>query len=487
MKKIISQITILAAAFLFILNLNAKADENFNLNSITASDIGRSDGHSPRHGTQHSFEFSDALNKSGLFGWLKPKPQKPLAAKEWTVMIFMNAKNNLVKNAKKDIAEMKKIGTTKAVNILVQYGALNKKTKRMMIEKRMKDDNGFLSSGEVVYEKFKNVDMGDYKEVADFIKWSKINFPAKKYMLVLWNHGTGWIDPKMENENNPVPAGKGILFDDETQNYVKTNQMVEIFKMAGPVDIYVNNACLMQMAEIAYELKDYTKLIVGSEETMLAYGFNYEKFLKFLNSNTNASHEQISDFLINWYKDFYDNGIPVFLGLINIPLDSIGATLSTIKSSALNSLPKHLSDFAKTIMDNNETIAVKHAIQNAVRFQIDPANDPNKQTSSYVDLYDFARQVSLKAASGEVKIKANKLMSFISSELIVRTIGINGDKVNGFDYSKAGGIAIEMTQRGTNIFPESAEIFETKYADLSLSRDSLWDEFLEWTDAVWAQ
>ncbi|MCK5357243.1 MAG: hypothetical protein KAJ48_02510 [Elusimicrobiales bacterium] len=508
MKKIISQITILAAAFLFISNSNAKAREDFNLNSITASDIGRSDGHSSlsvrqsssdgmRHplvmglSREHSFEFSDDSGKSGIFNWFKQKKPKPMAAKEWTVMIFMNAKNNLVKAAKKDIAEMKKVGTTKAVNVLVQYGALKKKTKRMMIEKRVEDDNGFLSSGEVVYEKFKNVDMGDYKEVANFIKWSKTNFPAKKYMLVLWNHGTGWIDPKMENENNPVPAGKGILFDDETQNYVKTNQMVEIFKMAGPVDIYVNNACLMQMAEIAYEVKDNIGLLIGSEETMLAQGFDYKRLLNFMNADTSFSDREISDFLMSWYREFYNEGME--LGPITVPLDAVGATLSTIRPQALNNLPYHLDRFASAAMRNNDTDAVKYAIEHVIRFTSIDAKDKEKMLSSYVDLYNFTKLVTVKLivdkpSSHDTIQAAEDLMNFINTELVIRKVGINGDETNGYDYSNVGGIAIEMTRKNKKTLAiDLSSLFTTKYSDLSLSKASLWDEFLTWTDEVWAQ
>ncbi|MCK5583719.1 MAG: hypothetical protein KAI33_08015, partial [Elusimicrobiales bacterium] len=238
MQKTMMKVAVLTVTFLFFHVSNAKAQNDFNLNAMTASDI----------------EFSDELNQKGIFDWIKkPKPE-PLDAKEWTVMVFMNAKNDLSekkflgltgKFSQKDIAEMKKVGTTDKVNVVVEYGAAGKKTKRMLIKKK----NGFFSKDEVVYEKFKNADMGDYKEVVDFVKWSKTNFPAKKYMLVLWNHGLGWLDPNLDNHTGGTGTSKGILFDDETKNYVKTLELGEIFKETGYIDILMMNACLMQMAE----------------------------------------------------------------------------------------------------------------------------------------------------------------------------------------------------------------------------------------------
>ena len=116
--------------------------------------------------------------------------------KEITLMVFMNAKNDLSNSqlfglvgkwAVKDLDEMKKVGSTDKVNVIVEIGEKGKGSRRLMVLKK----GGFFSSGEKVYSEDKNADMGDYKRVVDFVKWSKTNFPAKRYMLVLWNHGLG--------------------------------------------------------------------------------------------------------------------------------------------------------------------------------------------------------------------------------------------------------------------------------------------------------
>ena len=480
MQKTMMKVAVLTVTFLFFHVSNAKAQNDFNLNAMTASDI----------------EFSDELNQKGIFDWIKkPKPE-PLDAKEWTVMVFMNAKNDLSekkflgltgKFSQKDIAEMKKVGTTDKVNVVVEYGAAGKKTKRMLIKKK----NGFFSKDEVVYEKFKNADMGDYKEVVDFVKWSKTNFPAKKYMLVLWNHGLGWLDPNLDNHTGGTGTSKGILFDDETKNYVKTLELGEIFKETGYIDILMMNACLMQMAEIAYEVKDNIGLLIGSEETMLAQGFDYKRLLNFMNADTSFSDREISDFLMSWYREFYNEGME--LGPITVPLDAVGATLSTIRPQALNNLPYHLDRFASAAMRNNDTDAVKYAIEHVIRFTSIDAKDKEKMLSSYVDLYNFTKLVTVKLivdkpSSHDTIQAAEDLMNFINTELVIRKVGINGDETNGYDYSNVGGIAIEMTRKNKKTLAiDLSSLFTTKYSDLSLSKASLWDEFLTWTDEVWAQ
>ena len=474
MKGIINKLVIASSALLLFGASDLTAQESFNLTAINATDM-------------------KAAIETGRTDAVYPAKQiVPSMAgnrKEWTIMVFMNAKNDLAQStmlglagnwAEKDIAEMKKVGTTDKVNVVVEYGTTGKGSKRMLLGK-----TGIFSSGEEVYNEDPNADMGDYKRVIEFAKWAKTYFPAKKYMFVLWNHGSGWIDPVIKSQPAGTDlSGKGILFDNETRNYVRTRQLGEILKQTGYVDVFVMSACLMQMAEVAYEVKDNAGLIVASEELMLTYGFDYEKLLTFMNANTGADDCQISDFFINWQRQFFAEGASV--GAVHLPLDAMAATISTLRPAALNYLPGYLDAFAGAAMRNKETEAVKAAVADVIRFNsLDPKGDKKKMTSVYADLYDFVRITGANARSPETRRAADRLMSFIKSELVIRSIGINYDAENGYDYSLVGGIAINMTMKTKSPAAQLTGISETRYSDLALSKASLWDEFVTWTDGVW--
>jgi hypothetical protein len=447
----------------------AKA-QDFDLNSLNTGDV-----------------KALAADK-GFFDTVKPGKPEAAAAKEWTIMVFMNAKNDLSQSAlfglsgkwaEKDIAEMKKVGSTDKVNVVVEFGTTGKGSKRMLVGK-----GGLLSSGETVYGQDPGADMGDYKRVIEFVKWSKKTFPSRKYMLILWNHGLGWIDPNMAAQPAGTGAAKGILFDDETKNYVRTRQLGEILRQGGYVDVFTMNACLMQMAEVAYEVKDNAGLIVASEETMLAYGFDYEGLLKFFNANPGANNEQISDYFIDWQRKFFAEGAAV--GPVHMPLTDVAATISTLRPAALKELPAYLDAFAGAAMRNSETDAVKAAVGEAIRFtSLDPKNDKKKLLAAYTDLYDFARITGAAAKSPETRRAAENLMGFIKEKLVLRSLGLNRDAENGYDFSNVGGIAINMTMKIKTVPPQLNAIFETKYGDLALSKASQWDEFVAWTDGVW--
>ncbi|MBI5238884.1 MAG: hypothetical protein HY926_00285 [Elusimicrobia bacterium] len=47
--------------------------------------------------------------------------------------------------------------------------------------------------------------MGDWNRLVRFVSWAEDLFPAKKYMLIVWNHGAGW---------------RGISFDESSQNSI---------------------------------------------------------------------------------------------------------------------------------------------------------------------------------------------------------------------------------------------------------------------------
>ena len=450
----------------------AASARDFDLNSLRASDV------------------RAMQQDKGILDIIKPGKPEPMKQKEWTVMVFMNAKNDLSdshllgmvgKWAEKDIKEMKEVGTTDKVNVVVEHGIKGKGSRRLLIEKK----GSILSSGEKVYGEYPNADMGDYKRVVEFVQWSKKTFPARHYVLVLWNHGLGWIDPNMQQHTAGTGTqNKGILFDDETKNYVRTAQMGEMMRQAGYVDIVMQNACLMQMSEVLYEMKDYAGLFVGSEETMLTQGFDYTKLLGFINANPAFTNEQFSDFLVNWYRDFYASGMNI--GPISVPLDQMGATLSTVRPAALNDLPRYLDALAGAAMRNDEQDAAKIAVDKVVRFtSLDPKNDKKKLIAAYADLYDFADLLGANARSQETKNAALDLMTFIKNGLVMRSIGIHGDAENGYDYTKVGGIAINTTMKIKKVPPQLDAIFETKYSDLALSKASQWDEFVSWTDGVW--
>jgi len=411
------------------------------------------------------FGFSAASFSTVPFNRDLSVPTAAPAVKDWTIMVFMNGKNNVEKFANMDLQEMEKVGSTDRMNVVVEIGRLKKGTQRLFVKKSR--GTGYASQ---VIASYPSLDMGDYRNAIDFINWAKQTYPAKHYMFVLWNHGLGWIDPV------PQKATRGISFDDETHNYIRTRQLGDIMRGVGGVDVFAANACLMQMAEVDYEIGAYTSAIIASEETMLAYGFDYTKLLGLIDSNPNVTPAAIGKSMVAWWGEFMDS-IP--------QIKDVPGTLSIVKPMALKDLPGKLNGFVDAVMAANEPNSVKYAIAHVVRFaSIAGPQDKNKMLSSYGDLYDFVRLVDSQSQNPQVHAASRDLMNFITNDLVYSYVGLHTDAM-GDDYTKTRGIAIELTKKANPVPPQFDSLMETNYADLALSKASRWDEFINWTNGVW--
>lgn len=109
---------------------------------------------------------------------------------EWTIMIYLAGDNNLSSAGERDLEEMRQIGSTDDVNVLAEFdNAGNQGTRRFHIQKDGISEH-IVELGET--------DSGDPAVLIDFVKWVKQNYPAKRYALVLWNHGSGWSPTEID-------------------------------------------------------------------------------------------------------------------------------------------------------------------------------------------------------------------------------------------------------------------------------------------------
>jgi len=276
------------------------------------------------------------------------------------------------------------------------------------------------------------VDMGDYNSVIDFGKWAKAAYPANHYMLVIWNHGAGWVKNLKANIN------KGISYDEETGNHINTPQMGEILKAIGGVDVYGSDACLMQMAEVDYEIKDYAQYIVGSEETEPGDGYTYNLLLGPLVAKPTMDAAALGKLAVDAYSDHYGTQ---------------DHTQSLVLASAMNGLVPVINDFVKAAMAANEKELIKTALDGTQAY----AYADNK------DLWHFLSLYSASSRDAAVKAKAKLLQDYITGTLVLH------NRVNS-TYENSKGLAVYLPGYG----------FNADYNDLAWAKASNWAKFINW-------
>lgn len=373
-----------------------------------------------------------------------PQPEmaqnQAAAPKKWTFMVFSNGDNNLDSDLVRDAQEMEKAGLSDDVNIIVQLDRENKPARRYSLTDRKagaKADDWGLTGNKVM--ELGEVDMGDYKQLVEFVKWSKENYPASKYMLVIENHGSGW-------KKKAQKAFRGISYDDQSGNHITTKDlgvaMEKIQQILGkPLDVFGMDACLMQMMEVAYEVKDNVKFISASEEVEPGAGWPYDFVCPPLVQNPKLNGKEFVNIVVSAFGESYKN--------------ETGATQSAVDCSKLDDLANALDAFAASVIESAgnaaDVKAFKWAVSKSQKF--DEADN--------VDIGNLMKNIQESAVNAKIKDAAVKV-------LMAYEKAVMQNSQTGGSVSNATGMAIYIPTYGFN-----AKYATTKFAALR------WDEMIK--------
>jgi hypothetical protein len=404
---------------------------------------------------------------------------KPAKKKKWTVMVFINGKNDLETAGLLNVNMMEMVGSDKNMNVVVEIGRMRGQagdtdadgdwtgSRRLYVTKD--DDQQKISSPVVMTTP--QVDMGDYQRAVDFVKWAKRLYPAERYMLVLWDHGTGWMDPRKEEPAAAEGDNKGISFDDETGNYIRTPQIGTILRESGGADILAFDACLMQMAEVASEVKGHARVMVGSEETTPGVGIPYHALLAVMAANPGMKSEELGAVLAELFVRFYKE-----MGK--------GVQNSAIRVDKMAAFERLMKDFAALARGVDDPAAFRAARSGVMRYEVlGQQSDPAKRISFYGDVYNYAELLASSmtasgAAADALKAKSEELRRFIKDELVIHN-NYTGADHTGRDFKDSHGISVYLPPAETRVEQEKLEgIFEAGYADFAFAKATGWHGFV---------
>lgn len=220
---------------------------------------------------------------------------------EWTVMVYMGAEN-FNDEAFKDINEMEVAGSDGNISIivLVDYSSMDgltgaeydqeNTTYAHYIRCDKKEDN--ITSP--VCRRWEDLNMGDGNNLSEFIKNVSKCYPADKYILDIWGQGYGW---------------KGIIKDTVYENdTIYMGELKDALAEGGKsFEIIVFDAGLMGMVEVANQVEPFTKITIGSEETMPTDGLPYDDIFEWFTNNSDESNENISRTIVSLFHVYYTN------------------------------------------------------------------------------------------------------------------------------------------------------------------------------------
>lgn len=366
----------------------------------------------------------------------------------WTLMAYLDGDNDLESSVIEDLNEMRLIGSTKQVNVVVQLDTTKSTAKRFLVRK-----NSLKVMKDLGYP---DTNMGDPAALESFIKWTKSNYPAKNYLLVLNDHGSGWLNetksPSDSRKGKKSRTIKAICWDDTNGGDYLTiaelsTALSRNFNSSKKLPILGFDACLMGMVEIDNQIRPYVGQRVASEASEAGAGWPYDRVISAVVSNPNISPQAFSKSIVKSFAYYYTH----------IESES-KATLSAMNlADPYNSLNSLISLFSDELKSNMATYY--HAISSA-------AQACDYFETYYIDLGDFAALIR-----DNPSLPANLTGS--ASNLIK---AINSACIENFSGS-------EHKATGTSIFfPKYLRMWsdtKSSYSELSFAKSYTWDEMIQ--------
>ncbi|MCF0115977.1 MAG: peptidase C11, partial [Erysipelotrichaceae bacterium] len=195
-----------------------------------------------------------------------------------TVLIYMCA-TDLEANygaASNDINEMAYATQSDKVNVILQTGGTKKWKNSVMSANSTQRWQISSKSLVPLDQKLGQLNMVDPNTLTDFIKWGVKNYPADRYMLILWDHGGGSLTGFGYDMNYPNGS-------------MSVDEIATALENAGTkFDVIGFDACLMANLETAVAVAPYADYLIASEETEPGAGWYYTGFLSTLAKNTST-------------------------------------------------------------------------------------------------------------------------------------------------------------------------------------------------------
>lgn len=246
--------------------------------------------------------------------------------RNWNILIYMPADNNLESSALEDICEMECSNlNTDCVSVFMLLDRSNvydtseknwsgtrlyrlktgrKKENRQMISEEISCIDLGLEIG-----KETELDMSSDYVLGNCLNYLRKKFPANNYGLIMWGHGTGW---RSGNNDNYISTQltKGFAFDETSKTYMTLPQLGNAINSGftgGRLNFIGFDTCFGGEIEVAYELKNCADYIIGSEGLVMSSGWNYTKLFNEINNNVCMESTSLCDCIVHQFENEYSN------------------------------------------------------------------------------------------------------------------------------------------------------------------------------------
>lgn len=249
-----------------------------------------------------------------------PEPQ----INDRTVLVYMVAENSLSSFIYEDINEILKAKNDIPNNCeLILY--IDDLNKPRIYNITNKTEGQLLSQLKAEYEYDEDPNSASADVFGQVMKYVENKHKASKYGIVMWSHGSGWIESTYsgDQETRGLHPKTAFGLDNQKNTSSDVGHQMNIDALAKAlsnfqnIDYIIFDACFMQTIESAYELRNAVRYIISSPAEIPGYGAPYDLTVKHL-----FRSEFNPDAYIKEYYEYYLNNHEVGMGACLSAIDT---------------------------------------------------------------------------------------------------------------------------------------------------------------------
>ncbi|MDB5097208.1 MAG: putative clostripain peptidase family [Cyanobacteria bacterium RYN_339] len=394
----------------------------------------------------------DALLKSAVkktddaVGKLVKELPKATGEKPVTFLTYKAMDNELSPYIAQHLDRLERSGSGAGINVLAYTdGAGTNDTRKYFVQ-------ADKQAGKVTspYQAVAEANTADAKTLEQAVAWAfGGDYPAKLRWLDLNDHGAGWY---------------GILQDQTAVDPVRLAAMRKaILAGAGgkKLDLLTFDACLEASAEVSYEMRDVTGLMVASEDETFPLGMNYDQVLAELAKRPDMDAKALAKLVFDKVQKDGEDMITAGDG----PGVKRVYQMSVIDTSKAGDVAKAVDGLAGALIGamGKQRKPIVSALQGVKPFY---ASSHGGFDWAHRDLGAIAE--ALRDAVPDAKVKA-------AAEQVLKT-------VNGPEGAVLHQVAAKEQQgaaRGMSIYMPLDGKVDPVYMDTAFAKDTRWATFLK--------
>jgi len=374
-------------------------------------------------------------------------PRRAPPSADWAVLIYMCADNDLEASAVADLRELKRVGSNDRLHVLAQVDRYHagRPTRRYRLRK------GTSLRSDAVGPSLGETDTGKPGTLVDFARWAADEYPARRTLLVIWNHGQGVDDgyvyaramatgTRMVRRHRSLDTGRPVTgrqlstaalrrvvdlsrgaifptsllaiaspsaigFDDHARDFLTTREVHQVTTsirrhLGRPIDILGFDACLMSMVEIFDGMQENARCTVASEETIPLEGWPYDDILRYLAASPEATAEDLAEVLVREYVKSYARDRRV--------------TLAATSLGGIEPLAHAVDGLCRALLARRGDTALRLALEDARRKAWRSSDTPE-----YVDLGSFCAALRARTRLASVKAGCADVIGVLRRDVVL--------------------------------------------------------------------